>query len=941
MNKILIYIYFFSLSLVAKSQTADFSYQSTDSVFCSPTIVRFTQAATGSPKGFVWTFGNGDGSNSPNPETTYQNAGSYTVKLIVIYARSTVVVTKTVVVNQSITVSIGYDRNYICKPGVINFTATTTGNVAQYDWDFGDGLPVETTPANKVTHNYTAAGVYTLTLKATASSGCAGANQTTITVQSPPIKGTVSPVSGCVPANVRFVANVQIPVNSTITNYSWNFGDGSPVASTITGNTNHIYSAPGKYLPKLNITTSEGCTNSYDFARIAYGTPPFNHIAYPVKIVICGSDSAAFVSKAVNANSYRWNFGDGKITTVTDTLTHHKYDSLGIKNVTVIPAYNGCNGNPITFRITVEGVIATYKYSNTCTDKKTFSFINTSQGNLSFVSWDFGDGSAPENTVNASHTFPSSGSFITKLTVTDVITGCTDTYSRTIYIANPALVNADSSICKNDSTTFIIVNNYSDPSATYTWDVAGTQVGPVKDSSLTLSAKLFGNFNNFVIINNGAQYCRDTIRLNNTLLVRGPSLSFTALPSICLNSIYNVTNTSTPFIPADSVNLWYWNFGVKTENDSVYQPQPYVYDNPGTYKVKLTGIDINGCKDSLVKTITINPLPFLYVIPAGIDTVCSGKADSLIAFHSDSITWSPSNSITCARCDTVLATPSSTTQYNIIASTRFGCTVTDSVLLKVFPPFVAVPLLTDPYVCPNDTVQLNVDPPGERIIWSPAAGLSNTNNYGPIASPAQSTTYTATLTDSVGCFTSTANITVHLKSPPLVDAGPDKVYPYNAGFSINPTYSSNISSYNWTPSDVLSCNNCPDPNGIATSSNTFFIEVTSDSGCVAKDDLTIYVECKDANILMPTAFTPNDDNLNDYFYPLTRGIKSITRFSIYNRFGKLVFEARNFPPNDKSFGWNGKINNVVQPNSVFVYYLDALCDLGARISRKGSVVLVR
>ena len=103
--------------------------------------------------------------------------------------------------------------------------------------------------------------------------------------------------------------------------------------------------------------------------------------------------------------------------------------------------------------------------------------------------------------------------------------------------------------------------------------------------------------------------------LNNTLLVRGPDLSFTAPPSICFNSLYNVTNTSKPFIPADSVNLWYWNFGVKKVNDSVYQPQPYVYDNPGTYKVKLTGIDINGCKDSLVKTITVNPLPFLYVIP--------------------------------------------------------------------------------------------------------------------------------------------------------------------------------------------------------------------------------------------------------------------------------------------------------------------------------------
>jgi gliding motility-associated-like protein len=92
---------------------------------------------------------------------------------------------------------------------------------------------------------------------------------------------------------------------------------------------------------------------------------------------------------------------------------------------------------------------------------------------------------------------------------------------------------------------------------------------------------------------------------------------------------------------------------------------------------------------------------------------------------------------------------------------------------------------------------------------------------------------------------------------------------------------------------------------------------------------------------MPTAFTPNNDNLNDYYYPLTRGIKTIVRFSIYDRFGKLVYEARNFPPNDKSFGWNGKINTMDQSTSVFVYYIEALCDVGEKLYKKGSVVLIR
>ena len=132
-------------------------------------------------------------------------------------------------------------------------------------------------------------------------------------------------------------------------------------------------------------------------------------------------------------------------------------------------------------------------------------------------------------------------------------------------------------------------------------------------------------------------------------------------------------------------------------------------------------------------------------------------------------------------------------------------------------------------------------------------------------------------------------------------------------FSINPTYSSNVISYNWIPGNLLSCTTCPDPGGVATSPIHFSLQVTSDSGCVASDSIHIFVQCKDSYLLMPNAFTPNNDNLNDYFYPLTRGIKSIIRFSIYDRFGNLVFEARNFPPNDKTYGWNGRVSGADEP----------------------------
>ena len=92
---------------------------------------------------------------------------------------------------------------------------------------------------------------------------------------------------------------------------------------------------------------------------------------------------------------------------------------------------------------------------------------------------------------------------------------------------------------------------------------------------------------------------------------------------------------------------------------------------------------------------------------------------------------------------------------------------------------------------------------------------------------------------------------------------------------------------------------------------------------------------------MPSAFTPNQDGLNDIFYPLTRGIKLVKRFAVYNRYGQQLFEAKNFIPNDKSFGWNGKLNGFDQPPGSYVYMLETICDVGEIITKKDSFLLLR
>jgi gliding motility-associated-like protein len=401
-----------------------------------------------------------------------------------------------------------------------------------------------------------------------------------------------------------------------------------------------------------------------------------------------------------------------------------------------------------------------------------------------------------------------------------------------------------------------------------------------------------------------------------------------------------MTNTSVPFLPGDNFNITYWNYGIGSINDTTYQPNTVKYSVAGAYTIKFVALDINGCRDSLIKPLTINPLPFLRIIPRS-DTLCEGSSITLIGFHTDNIMWSPSINLSCTTCDTTIANPTVSRQYYATATNSFGCTLTDSTFITVNNNFTATPVQSPVFICLNDSTRINVLPPNKVISWLPNTNISSTNSYNPLVYPKVNTVYTATISDSAGCFIKTVPIQVNLNPLPTVDIGPDRYLPYNSSFTLTPTYSSNITKYQWSPAGNLNCIICPNPTGTALDQHKYIVLVTSTNGCIARDSIKIFVDCKDANIYMPTAFTPNGDNLNDFYYPLTRGIKNIKKFIIYNRAGKLVFTRNNFTPNTKTLGWNGIVNSTKQNMDTYIYILEATCFTGRDVELKGMFTLIR
>ncbi len=884
----------------------------------------------------MWDFGDGGNSNSANPSHTYSVSGTYTVKLVVIYTNSTAEVSKQIVIHQPNAVGLTADRNYICRPGNITFTATGK-NQANYTWDFGDGSS-SGSGGNPATHSYGNFGTYTVSLNVTDIWGCTASANTVIDVKKPDVSGTVSATSGCIPYGTSFTANATIPVNSTVATYAWDFGDGNTSATTV-NSTNHTYTVRGSYTPQLTITTSEGCTANFIYPNVAFGTAPSSINAYPVNDSICASNDAVLIAKSPNANMYIWQFGDGTTASTGDTLISHKYNSLGPKTITVRAYDNGCGSAPSSFNVEVIGVIAEYSYNINCSSRSKVYFTNNSTGNISSFLWDYGDGQQNDSVSSPIHSFPITGSYNTSLRVVDSLSGCSDITQTSIYTAIPRLINDDTVVCRNSRTTFKVENSYANPATLYTYHIPGTVSSPMSGETLSYKPQYFGTYPvSYVEIDNGPNYCKDTAYLNHSILVYGPSLNFTIDSSICIYDSLSINNLSIPYRSQDSINSWLWN--IQSNSIKAFQPSPQVFSATGVQSVVLYATDINGCTDSLVKQVVINGLPFLRLVPAR-DTLCAGVVDTLIAFHIDPLTWSSNAAIPCVNCDTIAVAPASDAFYAAQVTSSAGCVSRDTIPIRVYEPFNALALNPVSYICPGDTVSLNVAPAGMTIRWVPASGIQNANAYDPVVAPIQTTQYRALLYDSVGCYSDSALFTLNVKAPAIVDAGPDTIVAYNSSITINPQYSNNIVQYLWSPRGDLQCVNCSDPYMVARDNYTYLIQVTSDSGCVATDSISVFIRCDDASLLLPNAFTPNDDNLNDVFFPTGRGLGLIKRFMVYDRFGKLVFVKSNFRANDPNYGWDGRINGEPASPAVYVYFIEAYCAKGSLIMKKGTVTLLK
>lgn len=278
-----------------------------------------------------------------------------------------------------------------------------------------------------------------------------------------------------------------------------------------------------------------------------------------------------------------------------------------------------------------------------------------------------------------------------------------------------------------------------------------------------------------------------------------------------------------------AVNFWKWDFGITTlTNDTSRIKNPtYTYNTPGTYDVALIVGSDKGCRDTLMKTITIIDKP-QFTVPN--DTlICAIDTLQLNAITSPggSIIWSPNYMINNVNSFTPLVSPDITTTYTAQYIDAFGCSAAEAITVKVVNN-VSLVAGADTTICLKDAITLSLNSDALQYTWTPALTLNDPSLANPTATPVAAIT-NYHVTARIGKCSAQNDIIVTTVPYPLANAGKDSTICFGKSLQLQ---ASGGSIYSWSPSRFLNAVNISNPISQSPRADIrYIVEVRDVMGC--------------------------------------------------------------------------------------------------------------
>ena len=921
----------------AQSQTINLVNESSAFVASPTTVCRnepiqFTAQIT-NPANIVtyfWDLGNSDNTNTINPVYSYPNSGTYNIQLTVTDingCQTTLTKNAYIRVNGPVA-NFNVGATQVCINSALQLTNTSTTDgvnaITDITWDLGNGNRINGT-SNPFNYAYPAAGIYNIKLIATDAFGCKDSLQkiNIVTVLNPKAKFIVDTPS-CPGAVLNFTNQSTGATGSVV--YTWTFGDATSSNAT---NPTHAYAGIGNYTVKLLLAEPIGCRDSA-LITIRIDRPRASFTVND-SISICQPFEAKFTSTSTFTTDLAWVFGDGN--TASGFNSTNFYITTGSYRVRLIATSpGGCNDT-------------TYKIMKLGRDTGTLNYaplIGCAPLNVTLqtrtdvpltYTWDFGDGTIITTTdSNRIHAYDA-GFYSPKVIIRDRL-GCFGIIEGidTIKVlgSRPNFGVDNYLFCDSGTVQFSDSTISTDVITSYLWDfgdaTASTAISPSHKYTTP------GLYTVTLTVNTISGCSNSKTKTALVKVVPSPQISITGATSLCVPANFQLQGNWLN--PDTSIVKWRWNLDGQIFNTQ--NPPPIVRTVADTVFIQFTAINGSGCKDTANYVTVVHPLPG---VRAGNDTtICLGDFATLNPTGATSYQWSPSTYLNCTNCTNPFATITNTIQYTVTGTSPFGCTNKDSVLVKVKKPFT-IRVSGGDTLCLGESINLSAFG-AENYSWTPPTGLNNPIIANPIAKPQTTTIYKVLGYDSLNCFQDSAFIPIVVYNYPTISIKDTTI---RAGDTIllNPQYSTDVNNVFWSPNYNLSCTNCLATFVWPFQTTTYTITASNDGDCITRKNVKVNVLCKKEDVFIANAFTPNNDNINDRFYIIGKGIKTIIFLRVYNRWGNLVFEKTYFDANNRTLGWDGKINGQDATPGLYNYTTQIICADGGIIPFNGSITLIR
>ncbi|MBI4929824.1 MAG: PKD domain-containing protein [Bacteroidetes bacterium] len=561
------------------------------------------------PTNWYWDFGDGQTTTSQNPIHTYSVAGTYTVQMIVLdNTIGCVDTTAHVVTVNTIPIAQFSFVNNVCDGTPVQFTDQSNGTISSWQWDFGDGF---SDTIQNPSHLYSAPGTYNVQLTVVYDSvyGFPCIDSFTIPVNIQPI-----PVPAFTAPNVCFnnpaiFTDQSTIANGTITNWNWNFGDGT---DTLLQNPSHTYNTSGTFTVTLIVTSAFGCTDTLQQPITINPLPATNFSS----TTVCLGNPTSFTDGTTitsgTITTWGWNFADpnsGPNNISNLQNPSHTYTAAGTFMVVLTTTSDsGCQTTTILPVVVMPLPVAAFTVSNECLNSPTVftDLSSVPAGNILQWDWAFGDGNT-SSFQNPSHTYLGYGTYMATLIVTSS-GGCKDTITDTVTVYPIPVVNfkADS-VCQNDTTPFYDLSFIPAGSITgWNWNF-----GDGNSSSLQNPTHVYASSGNY----NVTLSCTSNNNCTSLLV-----LSVVVFPLPLAEFSYDPGPNATFTDPVQFNDLstnanivqWWWNFG--DSNTAVLQYPIHLYSDTGIYLVTLVVVSDHGCIDTIQHPIPVKD--FTFYIPS-------------------------------------------------------------------------------------------------------------------------------------------------------------------------------------------------------------------------------------------------------------------------------------------------------------------------------------